>query len=204
APGRGFAMHPHPGARGAAHTHTGLHSTRLVTAGGTAADRAGVGTALGDLERRTPALEVRTPDEFAAAQQGAHAQQSWTNLIANGALLLYVLIAVVNTLVMAVSARGREFAMLRLIGTTARQTRRMTALESWIVVAAALVLGVLIALPPMVGSALALTGRPVPHVDALVWVAVAGFVALLGRLSVSLPTRSALRAAPVDAASVRD
>ncbi|MFI6289306.1 hypothetical protein ACIBCM_31950 [Streptomyces sp. NPDC051018] len=42
------------------------------------------------------------------------------NLIVNALLLLYILIAVVNTLVMATSARGREFAMLRLIGTSRR------------------------------------------------------------------------------------
>ncbi|QDY76813.1 ABC transporter permease [Streptomyces qinzhouensis] len=186
------------------HTTNGLNSTLLITAGERADDPTAAGTALGELAERTPALTVETVDSFAAAQQGADSGQSWTSLIANGVLLLYILIAVVNTLVMTVTARGREFAMLRLIGTTARQTRRMMFMESWVVVLTALALGTLISLPPMIGSALALTGRPVPHVEPVVWFAVAGSVALLGWLSTSLPTRSALRAEPVAAAGVRD
>ncbi|MGV9313679.1 ABC transporter permease [Streptomyces sp. NPDC003691] len=186
------------------HTTNGLNSALLVTAGERAEDAAAADQALGELAGRTPALTVETADSFAAAQQGGDSGQSWTSLIANGVLLLYVLIAVVNTLVMTVTARGREFAMLRLIGTTVRQTRRMMFMESWVVVLTALALGTLIALPPMVGSALALTGRPVPHVEPVVWAAVAGSVALLGWLSTSLPTRAALRAEPVGAAGVRD
>ncbi len=184
------------------HTTDGLDSALLVTAEERADGPAR--TSLGELAERTPTLAVVTPRAYAAAQEGAHADQSWTGLIANGALLLYVLIAVVNTLVMTVTARSREFAMLRLIGTTARQTRRMMFLESWVVVLTALALGTLIALPPMVGSALALTGRPLPHLEPVVWLAVAGGVALLGWFSTSLPTRSALRADPVAAIGARD
>ncbi|MFF3556355.1 ABC transporter permease [Streptomyces tsukubensis] len=186
------------------HTTNGLNSALLVTADERAGGPAKAGASLGELAGRTPTLAVVSPDDYAAAQEGAYADQSWTSLIANGALLLYVLIAVVNTLVMTVTARSREFAMLRLIGTTARQTRRMMFMESWVVVLTALALGTLIALPPMVGSALALTGRPVPHMEPVVWLAVAGSVALLGWFSTSLPTRSALRAEPVAAAGVRD
>ncbi|MFF7655087.1 ABC transporter permease [Streptomyces sp. NPDC007983] len=181
-----------------AHTTDQL-STALLVKASSAGDRDRVGKALTGLAQRTPALKVQRPDEFTAAQQGQFAQQSWTNLIANSLLLLYVLIAVVNTLVMATAARSREFAMLRLIGTSRRQTLRMMFLESWVVVVTAIAVGVFIAVPPTVGSSLAMTRQAVPHVDPLVWAGVAGFIALLGWASIALSTRSALRTRPIDA-----
>ncbi|WP_301126039.1 ABC transporter permease [Streptomyces cacaoi] len=181
-----------------AHTANQQDAALLVsTAGGGAQQR--VGAELDKLAAATPGLTVQNPEEFGAVQQGQFAQQSWTNLIANALLMLYVLIAVVNTLVMATTGRSREFAMLRLIGTSKRQTRRMMFMESWIVVVTAIVVGVAIAIPPAVGSALGLTGQPIPHVQPLAWGGVVLFVALLGWLSISLPTRSALRGRPIDA-----
>ncbi|WP_139140985.1 ABC transporter permease [Streptomyces oceani] len=158
----------------------------------------GVDSALERLAERTPNLTVQDGEEFSATQESEFAQQSWTNIIANGLLLLYVLIAVVNTLVMATAGRSREFAMLRLIGTSTRQARQMMLMETSVVVLTALAVGVAIAIPPAVGSALALTGQPLPYVQPLAWGGVLLFVALLGWLSISLPTRSALRGRPID------
>ncbi|MEU5212698.1 FtsX-like permease family protein [Streptomyces sp. NPDC020742] len=179
-----------------AHTTSRLDTALLVRASG---DDTPVRPALEALARRTPTLQVRDSDEFAAAQQGGFVQQSTINLIANGMLLLYVLIAVVNTLVMATRARGREFGMLRLIGTSERQVRRMMFMESWVVVVTAVVAGVVIAVPPTIGTSLAMTGQAVPHLVPAVWLGVAGFIAVLGRLSIGIATRSALRSRPVDA-----
>lgn len=179
-----------------AHTTSRLDTALLVRASG---EHAPVRSALDALAKRTPTLQVQDPDEFAAVQQGQFVQQSGTNLIANGLLLLYVLIAVVNTLVMATMARSREFGMLRLIGTSKRQTRRMMFMESWLVVVTAVVAGVIIAVPPTIGSSLAMTGQAIPHLDAAVWLGIGGFIAVLGWLSISISTRSALRSRPVDA-----
>ncbi|GGY36840.1 ABC transporter permease [Streptomyces omiyaensis] len=182
----------------AAHTTDRLDAALLVRASGEEA-REEAAAGLAALTGTAAGLRVQESDRFAAAQQGEFSRQSWTNLIANSLLLLYVLIAVVNTLVMATTARGREFAMMRLIGAGARQTRRMMFLESWVVVITAVAVGLFLAVPPSIGSSLALTGRPVPHVEPLVWVGVAGFIALIGWSSVALSTRSALRTRPIDA-----
>ncbi|MGW7276064.1 FtsX-like permease family protein [Streptomyces sp. NPDC054864] len=179
----------------ARHTTQQLDSALLVTGG----DAAPLRQALGELAKSAPTLEVRSPDEFAAVQQGKFAQQSWTNLIANALLLLYVLIAVVNTLVMATAARSREFGMLRLIGAGKRQARRMMFMETCVVVAAAVVVGAVIAIPPTIGSSLAMTGQAVPHLDPVVWLGIAGGIAILGWLSIGIPTRSVLRARPIEA-----
>jgi hypothetical protein len=69
-------------------------------------------------------------------------------------VLAYIAIAVVNTLVMATAARGREFALLRLIGTGRTQIMRMMRIEALLVVGLATVLGALAAIPPLVGISL--------------------------------------------------
>lgn len=185
------------------HTADQQDAALLVSAG--SGDAAGqVKAGLDKLAEHTPGLAVHSPQEFGAVQQGQFAQQSWTNLIANALLMLYVLIAVVNTLVMATTGRSREFAMLRLIGTSERQTRRMMFQESWVVILTAIAVGVALAVPPSVGIALALTGQPIPYVQPLALGGIVAFVALLGWLSISLPTRSALRGRPIDAVNARE
>lgn len=178
--------------------------TALLVSAGTAGSDEQVKAGLEKLAESTPGLAVQSPKDFSAVQQDQFVQQSSTNLIANGLLMLYVLIAVVNTLVMATAGRSREFAMMRLIGTTKRQTRRMMFLESWVVIFTAVVVGVAIAVPPAVGSALGMTGQPIPYVKPLAWGSVLAFVALLGWLSISLPTRSALRGRPIDSVYAAD
>jgi putative ABC transport system permease protein len=106
---------------------------------------------------------------------------------------------VVNTLVMATAARSREFALLRLVGTGRRQVRRMTGIESVIVVGIALVVGSLASLPPLVGVAIGMTGSPLPTVAPLTYLAIVVVTALLGLLAIGIPTRLALRTQPVAA-----
>ncbi len=182
------------------HTANQQDTALLVTGedgGGGAGGK--VESGLADLADGTPGLVVQSPEEFGAVEQGEFTQQSSTSLIANALLILYVLIAVVNTLVMATTGRSREFGMLRLIGTSKQQTRRMMFLESWVVILTAVVVGIALAIPPAVGAALGTTGQPIPYVEPLAWSGIVVFVALLGWLSISLPTRSALRGRPIDA-----
>jgi putative ABC transport system permease protein len=181
----------------AEHTAGGFDDSILVSAAD-GADRAHVGTALGALATRYPGLRVLDRSAFAAAQRDLRGQQSSTNLIGNGFLLLYLVIAVVNTLVMATGARTREFAMLRLIGTNRRHVRRMMALEAGIVVGAATVIGTAVAVVPLIGISIATTGRVLPTVDPTVYGGIVLVTALIGFSSIVLATRSALRGRPVD------
>ncbi len=182
----------------AEHTATGFDDSVLVsTADG--ADPAEVGAALGGLATRYTGLQVLDRSAFAAAQQDARGQDSSTNLIGNGFLLLYLVIAVVNTLVMATGARRREFAMLRLIGTNGRHVRRMMTFEAGIVVAAATVIGTAVAVVPLIGISVATTGRVLPTVDPVVYGGIVLVTAVIGFSAIVLATRSALRGRPVDA-----
>ncbi|WP_424187856.1 ABC transporter permease [Actinokineospora sp. G85] len=182
----------------AEHTATGFDDSVLVSSAD-GADPAEVETALRGLATRYPGLEVLDRPALAAAQRDAREQQSSTNLIGNGFLLLYLVIAVVNTLVMATGARRREFAVLRLIGATRGHVRRMMALEACVVVGAAAVIGTAVAVVPLVGVSVATTGRALPSIDPLGYGAMVLATAVIGFSSIALATRSALRGHPVDA-----
>lgn len=185
----------------AAHTTTRLDQSVLVRAIG---DRAAVGDALRSLTTTYPALQVLDREGLAAAGQAQRDAQSWPNLIALAVLLAYIAIAVVNTLVTATAARGREFALLRLIGTGRAHIVRMTRLEALLVVGVAIVVGTVAAIPPLVGVSLGMTGSPIPSISPLVYLAIIGVTALLGFLAIGVPTRFALRARPVDAIGLRE
>lgn len=50
--------------------------------------------------------------------------------MAMGLIIAFTAIAVVNTLAMATAGRSREFALLRLVGTTRRQVMAMLGWET--------------------------------------------------------------------------
>jgi putative ABC transport system permease protein len=187
----------------AAHTTLRSDQAVLVRARATA-DRAALASALRGLAANHPGLVVLDRVGLAAAGQAQREAQSWPSLIALAVLLAYIAIAVVNTLVMATAARGREFALLRLIGTGRAQVVRMMRIESLLVVGLATVLGTLAAIPPLLGISLGLTESPIPAVSAGVYGAIIGATAVLGLLAVGVPTRVALRAHPVDAIGIHE
>ncbi len=142
--------------------------------------------------------------EFAAAGQEQRRTQAWVSIVALAVLLGYLAVAVVNTLVLATAERGREFALLRLVGASSRQVRGMMRAESVIVVTVAAVVGSLIALPPLAGVAAAVSGRPIPSVDPRVYALILGVTVLLGLVAIAIPTRTAMRQDPVTAIGTRE
>jgi putative ABC transport system permease protein len=185
--------------------HTTLRSDQAILVRGDAtANRTALAAALRGLASSYPRLVVLDRVGLAAAGQAQRKAQSWPNLIALAVLLAYIAIAVVNTLVMATAARGREFVLLQLIGTSRTQVVRMMRIESLLVVGVATVLGTLAAIPPLVGISLGLTESPIPSVSAAWYVATIGLTAALGLLAVGVPTRVALRAHPVDAIGIHE
>src|SRR5690606_39076601 len=88
-----------------------------------------------------PELDVRDREEFQAEQES---QLDQLLLIVNVFLFLAIVIAfigIVNTLALSVFERTRELGLLRAVGMTTRQMRRMIRLEAVIVAVFGAVLG---------------------------------------------------------------
>jgi putative ABC transport system permease protein len=141
-----------------------------------------------------PAVKLDTSQGFSDAQQ-----DSLRPLL----LMFYVLLAlsvivslfgIVNTLVLSVFERTRELGMLRAIGMTRRQMRRMIRHESIItaLIGAALGLVLGIALAALVTAALSSEGLvfSVPVVTLIVFVIVA---VIAGMLAAIFPARRAAK-----------
>jgi putative ABC transport system permease protein len=181
-----------------AHTTSRLDTEILVAKApgtGDAALDAGLHTALA----AHPEVRVSGRDAFTGGRGTAANGQSTVVLLLNLVLLGFIAIAVVNILVLATAARVREFALLRLVGAKPRQVRAMMRREAGVVVVASVVLGSLAAVPPLLGVSVSLTGSPVPTVPLPLYLAIVGVAAVLGWASIAIPTRFALRPAPMAA-----
>ena len=180
------------------HTTDRLDAAVLVE-GAAGADPTTVGAAVEKMLRTYPTATVVDRASFAAQQNGDLAGQSLVTVFLNVVLLGYIAIAVVNTLVVATAARSREFALLRLVGASSRQVRRMMGAETATVVLTAIVVGLLAALPPLVGVSLGLTESPIPSISLTALAGIVGAAALLGWSSIMIPTGVVMRARPADA-----
>jgi len=180
-----------------AHTTSGLDDSILVRA--EPGRQSEVGAALA-----AAGYTVTDRDGLGAAGESERSAQSWTSLIALSVLLAYLAVAVVNTLVMATAERGREFALLRLVGSSRRQVRAMMRAEAVMVVTIASVVGTLIALPPLVGVSLGVSGQPIPAISPVTYAAIIAATVTLGLIAIAIPTRARLRADPVAAISSRE
>ncbi|MFB7338337.1 FtsX-like permease family protein [Streptomyces adustus] len=168
-----------------AHTTSRLEQSVLVRA---AAAAHGIAPALAEVAQRYPGTLVQ--DRLAIDDQ-LHQQKAnaWVNYLIAGLILVYTAVTVVNAQVMNTVARRREFAMLRLIGTTPAQVMRMMRWESLAVVLAGIGIGTLTAIPALALVCLALTGSFWPTVPPLVYLLIAGGTAVLTMTAALVPAR---------------
>ncbi|MGW4525691.1 FtsX-like permease family protein [Amycolatopsis sp. NPDC004378] len=165
-----------------------------------AADASAVASALRALPY--PGVTVASP---APAPEGGERQaQFYLNLVAVGVIVGYLAISVANTLVLTTAQRSREFALLRLVGTTRRQVTRMMRLEALATVGIAVVVGTLVAVIPLGLLSAGLRGTPLPSGPLSVYFGIIGGAALLGVAAMGLSTWAALRARPIDAIGLRE
>lgn len=169
------------------HTTSGLASFALVDSDDAGAARAAVvrlGLAVAD-------------GSGEAAGADAQRQQGWVNLVALLVILGYIAIAVANTLAMATSERSRELALLQLVGAGRRQVRAMMRLESVLLASIAALLGIALALPPLVGISIGISGQPLPTLPLAGSAAVVAAMSALALVSLAVATRAAMRTSPI-------
>ncbi|TDB84063.1 FtsX-like permease family protein [Actinomadura sp. KC216] len=150
----------------------------------------------------TPPAGLPTTDAASLAETTA-ATNAEVNQVAMALIIAFTAIAVVNTLAMSTSDRAREFALLRLVGTTRRQVLRMLGWETPAIVAVAAVLGTAIALATLTAFSAGMTGGA-PHVPPLGHLGVLAWGALLAAVATVLPARLAMAARPADTINTRE
>ena len=131
----------------------------------------------------------------------AHAEadaRAWIGYMLFGMVTVFTAIAVVNTIAMNVAARSREFALLRLLGTTPRQLVRMMRWEALMSIATGSVLGATVGILTLAPFSIDVTGNWLPHLPARLCVIVLSSVAALAAMATIVPTRLALRARPIE------
>ena len=162
------------------------------------------GVTAANTAKLTKALEPFPDAKVATASQFKKNQEQGINTLLN---LLYVLLSlsiiislfgIVNTLVLTVFERTRELGMLRAVGMTRRQVRRMIRNESIItaLIGAALGIPVGIVLALMVGKAIKYAAFSIP-VGTLLSFVLAAIIA--GIIAAIFPARRAGRLNVLDA-----
>jgi putative ABC transport system permease protein len=182
----------------AGHQTTPLLGTILVSAG----DPSAASRRLEGLGRRYPGLRVSDRASVSTATDADRATNRWLGPLFVAIIFAFTSIAVINTLVMIALKRGRELALLRLVGGTPGQVRSMARWEAGLIIAIGLTLGLAIAATALLPLSHALTGNLRPYVPLDQLGAILGVSALLALLAMALPTRRALRSRPVQAIGV--
>ena len=139
-----------------------------------------------------PAAVVETRDEFRNSRTSNITQSLQILYALLGLSVIVSLFGVINTLVLSVFERTRELGMLRAIGMTRRQIRRMIRHESIVtaLIGATLGIGVGMFLAVLTTTALSKYGVvfAVPYATLVVFV---GIAILAGILAAILPARRA-------------
>lgn len=148
-----------------------------------------------------PVVDLKDSEEFIDQQKG-QVQQMLT--LINALLVLSVLIAVlgvVNTLALSVIERTRELGLLRAVGMSRRQLRRMVRLESVVIAVYGAALGLVLGgifgislVQALAGEGIDVLSVPVGQLLALL---VLG--AVIGVVAATFPARRAARLQILDA-----
>jgi putative ABC transport system permease protein len=163
------------------------------------ANPAAVAQRLRALAPRYPGLRVGDRASLTTATDTERETNRWLGPLFVIIIFAFTSIAVVNTLMMIALQRGRELALLRLVGGTRAQVRSMARWEAALIITIGLGVGLAIAAAALLPLSHALTGSLRPYVPLDQLAAILGVSALLALLALALPTRRALRARPVEA-----
>jgi putative ABC transport system permease protein len=186
----------------AAHTNSGLDDSVLISRDPT--HPASISLLRRELAQLAPDARLLPRDAYRGQLDAELVQNAWLNEVVTGVLVLYAIIAALNTLVMYGLGRRREFAILSLAGTTRRQVHRMVTLEQTILLGLALVIGVAIAAATLIPMVKGTTGSSTPYIPTFGWIAVLGGVVVLGTLATAAPLRRLLRDRPVASIGLRE
>ncbi|WP_026405066.1 ABC transporter permease [Actinomadura rifamycini] len=185
----------------AGHTASGLNDHVLIRT----APGADAGPALAELARAYPASAVTSTDRLTGELAKDLEISAWLNKMLIAVLVGYAVLAAANTLVMAALARTRELSLLRLVGVTTGQAKRMVHAEQATLLGVSIGIGAAIAAVTLSSIVNAIAGQRVPYVPALGWVVIVGGTAALALVATMLPIGRLLRRTrPVEGIGIRE
>ncbi|GAA1615701.1 ABC transporter permease [Kribbella sancticallisti] len=160
--------------------------------------RADVDAALTKAAAHYPAGHLAQTGNLTSQLATDLAISAWLNRLLIGVMVGYAALAAANTMIIAALARSRELALLRLVGVTRRQVKRMVHAEQAGLLGVALVIGATIAAVTLTAVVRAVTGSALPYVPPFGWAAVLGGATLLAMITTILPIGRLLRTPPVE------
>jgi putative ABC transport system permease protein len=184
----------------AGHTVTSLDDHVLIRT----APGADVGAALANLAAGYPASTVAGTDQLTGQIAEDLAISAWLNKLLIAVLVGYSVLAAGNTLIMAALARARELSLLRLVGVTRGQVKRMVHAEQAGLLGVAITIGVTIAGVTLSSVVNAVAGQLIPYVPALGWISIVGGTIALALVATMLPIGRLLRTPPVEGIGLRE
>jgi putative ABC transport system permease protein len=159
-------------------------------------DESGFQEAIADLQRDIPTLEAIDQQSYIDMLSKEIQENTRVTYLLGLLAVIYTAIAIVNTLMMSISERAREFARLRMIGATRDQVVRMVFWETTIVVVFGVSLGLGISLLANSGVSAGLYGTSTLVIPWFSFIALVGGVILLGVASSLIPAWLASRSTP--------
>ncbi|MEU1605736.1 FtsX-like permease family protein [Micromonospora matsumotoense] len=163
-----------------------------------------VAAALGEVVDQHPGSSLTSTADMSGQLADDLALSAWLNKLLIGIMVGYAALAAANTMVMAALARSRELALLRLVGVTGKQVKRMVHAEQTGLLGVSLLVGGAIAAVTLVSIVHTLTGQLVPYVPPLGWVSIIGGTTLLALFTTILPVARLLRVPPVAGIGIKE
>jgi len=150
---------------------------------------------LEEIVKDVPTVSLKDQEEFANEFKANVNQLLFLIYALLGLAIIIAVLGIINTLALSVIERTREVGLLRAVGMSRRQLRRMVRLESIAIAVLGAVLGVVmgVVFGVVLQRAIADQGLDVlsvPYVRLAVFVLIAAFVGVLAAL---LPARRAAR-----------
>jgi putative ABC transport system permease protein len=156
------------------------------------ASTASVRTGIDEITKDLPTVTVKDADGFAAEQKAQIDKFLYIIYALLGLAVLIAVLGIINTLALSVIERTREIGLLRAVGISRAQLRRMIRLESVTIAVLGGVLGIGMGLA--FGVSLQIVSNDDSAILSIPWVLLLTFIAVaavVGVLAAALPARRA-------------
>lgn len=161
------------------------------------ADKASVSDGIEQLIAQQPLVTLKDQESFADEQRGSIDQLLYIIYALLGLAIIIAVLGIVNTLGLSVLERTREIGLLRAVGLSRGQLRRMIRLESIAIALLGALLGIVLGVVAGVAIQRSLVDDGISEL-AIPWVQLLLFVVLAGLVGVLAAVVPAWRASRMD------